>query len=209
MGANNPRAGWRLVGLVGALVALSVSLTAVAIGQGEQETYTGCLRPSGKLVKVAIGTEPTSPCKGTAVQISWNETGPPGAAGPPGAQGPQGSQGPKGPSGPRGAQGIQGSPGISGYEIVTAVETEAAPGPTLLLTSDVADCPAGKTVLGGGASALADQGGGVYTLAGAGDVIQSQPLSDGTGWRARFAIDNPLQKGFQMTVFAICAIVAS
>lgn len=96
--------------LVIAVGALSIG---VAQGQVEGQTFTGCLRPNGKLVKVAIGAEPTSPCKGIAVQVSWGEEGPPGQPGSPGAPGPQGPQGPQGDRGPRGARGPAG-PGIIG-----------------------------------------------------------------------------------------------
>jgi hypothetical protein len=94
------------------VLVLAVGALGIGIAQGQTsgDTYTGCLRTSGKVVKVAIGDSPISPCVAPAVEISWNETGPQGARGPQGLQGPQGARGLEGPTG---ATGIQGSPGSS------------------------------------------------------------------------------------------------
>ena len=65
-----------------------------------------------------------------------------------GKRGPAGRRGPTGPIGALGPTGAAGSPGISGYERVEAVATIAA-GETFKRV--IASCPAGKTILGGGA----------------------------------------------------------
>ena len=90
----------RSIGMVAALV-LAVGALGIGIAQGQTtgDTYTGCLRVSGKLVKVAVGDAPLRPCIGPAVEISWNETGPQGIRGPQGLQGPQGHRGEQGPPG--------------------------------------------------------------------------------------------------------------
>ena len=94
------------------VLVLAVGALGIGIAQGQTngDAYTGCLRTSGKVVKVAIGDAPLSPCVAPAVEISWNETGPQGARGPQGIQGPPGARGVEGPTG---ATGIQGAPGSS------------------------------------------------------------------------------------------------
>jgi hypothetical protein len=177
------------IGLVAALVlAVGAFGIGIASGQTSGDTFTGCLRLTGKLVKVAIGSEPTSPCLGSAVEISWNETGPRGL---------------------RGLPGQQGSPGISGYFIATTSQTHPA-NVGGIFTSLNANCPGGQRALGGGASALADgQGTGNFTgSTNAYVVTQDYPKADGTGWVATFDIDNSIiEAPFQMTVYAICANV--
>jgi hypothetical protein len=65
----------RGMGLVAALVlAVSALGIGIASGQTSGDTYTACLN-GGNLTKVDIGTEPASPCAGTAVQVSWNQLG--------------------------------------------------------------------------------------------------------------------------------------
>ena len=77
----------RSVGMVAALVLAVVGIgIGIASGQASGNTYTGCLK-NGTLTKVAIGTEPTSPCSGSATEIRWNEVGPQGLPGEPGADG--------------------------------------------------------------------------------------------------------------------------
>ena len=65
---------------MGVLSALVVG--GVVLAQGT--TFTGCLDGKGTLYRVAIGTNPLSPCKTGDQQVSWNEEGP---AGPPGSGG--------------------------------------------------------------------------------------------------------------------------
>jgi hypothetical protein len=186
-GRNRTR---RSIGMIAALVlAVGTLGIGIASGQTSGDTYTGCLRQNGRLVKVAIGSAPTLPCAGTAVQASWNETGPEGPAGP---QGAQGTQGPQGERGPRGLA------GVSGYEIVTNAQTTTSS----TFTFVDATCPDGKNVLGGGASARRDIGpfftGWVVT--------QDFPAGD-SGWTAWFDIENPAQVPVVLTTYAICANV--
>jgi hypothetical protein len=118
-----------------AALALAIGALGVGVASGQStgDTYTGCLQPSGKLVKVAVGTDPTSPCQGSAVQVSWNQTGEQGAPGPQGPSGPQGPLGPQGDRGPRGPQGPAG-PGealLSGNEVdlIGVVDPDSATAP--------------------------------------------------------------------------------
>jgi hypothetical protein len=57
---------------------VSVFLSGAAAAQN---TFTGCLTRGGSIVNVAIGSDPAQPCRGSQIQVSWNEQGP---------QGPQG-----------------------------------------------------------------------------------------------------------------------
>jgi cysteine-rich repeat protein len=63
------------------ILAVGVLGIGIANGQTTGNTYTACLK-GGSLTKVAIGTDPSNPCKGSEVEISWDETGPEGPPGP-------------------------------------------------------------------------------------------------------------------------------
>jgi hypothetical protein len=78
-GKTRPRS---LIVTVSALVlAIGAIGVGVAGAQATGDSYTGCLK-GGTLTKVAIGSEPLSPCPPSATEISWNETG---QQGPPGS----------------------------------------------------------------------------------------------------------------------------
>ncbi|HET7236347.1 MAG TPA: hypothetical protein VFK59_07935 [Actinomycetota bacterium] len=142
-GKTRPRS--LIVTLSALVLAIGALGIGVASGQATGDTYTGCLQPSGKLVKVAIGTEPTSPCKGSAVQISWNQTGPQGSQG---AQGQPGPQGPPGADGERGPRGIQGSPGVLGFYTRTVNINKSLDDDQQ--TNGTAVCDTGDVATGGG-----------------------------------------------------------
>jgi hypothetical protein len=77
----------RGIALVAALVVVIGAFSiGIASGQTTGNTYTACLK-SGTLTKVAIGTEPASPCVGGATAVSWNEQGRDGEDGQDGANG--------------------------------------------------------------------------------------------------------------------------
>ncbi len=127
----------------------------------------------------ATGTAGANGAKGdTGAQ---GPTGPTGAdstvAGPPGATGPAGAQGGPGPKGDTGATGPIGT--VSGVTLVTGTAV-TMPDPALNTTIPaVADCPAGRTLIGGGAK---------VTSAGIaqGALQQSYPGTPGDGgeWNA-------------------------
>jgi hypothetical protein len=80
-----------------------------------------------------------------------------------------------GATGPTGKKGPTGATGISGYEVVTkdSVITEGSPGGVRMIEADSVDCPAGKSVLGGGGSGTwIDTG----NFPHAGDVALSDPV---------------------------------
>ncbi len=129
---------------------------------------------------------PQGPTGLTGAQGPTGLTGPQGLRGFTGAQGAQGIQGIQGiqgavgPQGPQGIQGVPGLAGLAGYEIVTG--------------QDAVVCPAGKTVVGGGAS-----GGSILFVKQA--LLESQPLNN--GWEGSSS-----GSGFPLfvhtTLFAIC-----
>ncbi|HXV56538.1 MAG TPA: hypothetical protein VD704_01600 [Gaiellaceae bacterium] len=99
--------------------------------------------------------------------------------------GPKGDPGPPGPRGPS---------GIGGYQL--AISDGIALGPGNWSTR-IATCPAGKNVLGGGASS---------TLPGFSRIILSAPNDPGTGWVA--GIRNEGSSNLTMFAWAICATVS-
>ena len=66
----------------------TILILLITYGSAFSETFTGCLKPNGKIIRVKIGIEPKKPCKKKWLQISWNEEGPIGPQGPEGPQGP-------------------------------------------------------------------------------------------------------------------------
>lgn len=63
---------------IGGLVTGGV---VMAQGGSGTDSFTGCLTNGGSLTKVAVGDEPAKPCKGNQLQVTWSQTGPPGAPG--------------------------------------------------------------------------------------------------------------------------------
>ena len=121
------------------------------------------------------------------VQFSWN------AVGPVGPQGPQGIPGASGTPGTSGAPG-----GVSGYEIVTAEF-----GPMLLREFEGSvSCPAGKRVLGGGATAASSAPPAKWPPT----LSSSTMLPDGTGWSAK-GLWTSSDISWLLHVSAICANV--
>jgi Collagen triple helix repeat (20 copies) len=101
-----------LGGAIMAAVASGGTAAALATDGGSSDVYQGCLNHNiGALYNVKVN--PTSPprCLNNDTVISWNQTGPAGAAGP---QGPKGDPGPAGPQGPKGDTGPAGPAGAIG-----------------------------------------------------------------------------------------------
>jgi len=111
----------------------------------------------------------------------------------PGPQGPPGPQGEQGPPGP------QGEPGISGLLVVT---DESAAGSPPIDSTALAQCPVGKEVIGGGATAFGPL---IPFQVG---LRTSAPTVDGTGWFAFGAEFEPTSDDWSVTAYAICANVA-
>jgi hypothetical protein len=102
------------------------------------------------------------------------------------------------PAGPAGPTGPSGPPGISGVER----KDLSSPSSSINSKSIEAVCPSGKRVVGGGAR---------VTGAGAGNVsvVESFPDSDGTKWNVvgREVVATALS--WQLTGYALCAVVAA
>ncbi len=101
----------RLFGLPVAAAVVVGLVGASAAAGADGDTYSGCLSPTGFLVNVAVGEEPSKPCNSDATLIQFSQTGP---QGPQGEVGPQGPQGDPGAIGPQGEVGPQGDPGAIG-----------------------------------------------------------------------------------------------
>ena len=113
---------------------------------------------------------------------------------PTGTQGQQGPQGPQGPQGIQGVQGPIGPPGLSGHEIVVTPSVQ-----TLAKDAQItvgSNCPAGKSVVGGGVS----QSNPNFL------VVASVPQTSPQGWAATVRSTANNQTG-SITVHAICATV--
>jgi hypothetical protein len=139
----------------------------------------GCYDGGGNLKVVA-----SLPCPKGYTALQWNEQGPPGTAGAPGTNGTNGTN------------------GVSGYEIVSNTSTitsgEHGSGGVL--------CPAGKHVLGGGATLLRDVGGLDFEyLDEPGAIYGSYPNSDGTGWGELWNIQDPNGYVLHLKIYATCA----
>lgn len=104
-----------------------------------------------------------------------------------------------GPPGPTGPPGPAGPPGISGYEHVV-VQSEENSDPFKSVT---ADCPAGKSIIGGGAAIFA--GGGSLNML---SLTESRPI--GANWHATAReIAGQSPGDWSLEVRAICATVGN
>jgi len=180
-------------------------LNGLSLLPGDAEVIYACYVPnSGTLYRIKA-EDPTEACKSqNHIEIQWEVEGPQGAQGPQGPIGPQGPagpagpigpagpQGPQGPVGPAGAQGPAGPAGASGYEVVS-VSVEH----NFFVTDElvIAQCPAGKKVLGGGH----------IMNPAVGRVGHSRPHNNNTAWYVY--IDNLGGNTPSISAWAICADV--
>lgn len=102
------------------------------------------------------------------------------------------------PAGPPGPTGPPGPPGISGIER----KDVTSPSSSVNSKSIETVCPSGKRVIGGGAR---------VTGAGAGkvSVVESFPDSDGTKWNTVAREVDATAAAWQLTGYALCAVVAA
>jgi hypothetical protein len=115
----------------------------------------------------------------------------------PGPQGPQGEQGPPGPQGSPGEQGSPGPQGPAGLSDVS-VESNTSDGNSFGSKSVIASCPAGKTVIGGGAYV-----GGFYESVAI-DITRPYVPS---GWMAAAHEHTETSGSWYVTAYAVCAYV--
>ena len=129
-----------------------------------------------------------------AGQIPAGARGAQGARGPQGLRGAAGAQGTAGTSGAPGDPGDPGAPGVSGLVQVFATPVPNPPG---MQTSSTATCPAGKTVIAGGAN-----------TAGNHDMQVNASYPNGSSaWTVR--VNNTASSGISPTfgAVAMCAVV--
>lgn len=136
---------------------------------------------------------------------SVGATGAPGATGPTGPQGPigiQGAQGVMGPIGPVGANGATGPQGIQGVPGLSLLGVSRSAIPAVLVTGNGTytasiACPAGKTILGGGADSPNP------------DILLYSSRSINNGWQAKFRNTSNKAALVLISVEAVCANVAT
>jgi hypothetical protein len=111
--------GWRVIGVLGCILSLSLWLQGAAQAQSVPTTIYACVNNNSGNIKIVSAS---TTCGGNSTKISWNTTGPPGPAGATGPQGPQGNPGAPGQSGSPGPQGQTGPPGFGGLPIIDIVQ---------------------------------------------------------------------------------------
>lgn len=206
-----------------AALALATSATLAADAATTTLIYA-CVKGNGDLHIV----QANEACKNNETKIQWNQEGPQGATGPQGPQGdpgatgatgsagatgPQGDPGPAGPSGPPGPKGDTGpqgatgpagatgdtgpagASGVSGYQqLFYDFTVQGTTHPT-----QIAICPVGKVVIGGGAW--------LFTAMGGLDVpprmVQSAPIDPRT-WEIKID-NNGSPKSWDFRFVIICA----
>ncbi|HEX6701462.1 MAG TPA: hypothetical protein VF101_12100 [Gaiellaceae bacterium] len=102
-----------------------------------------------------------------------------------------GAVGPQGPAGPAGPV------GVSGEQLVTADSATSSN----TVKSQSVSCPSGKKVLGGG--------GAVNTTSNSLAITRSSPSSDLRTWTAEAQETAAFAGNWRVTVYAVCATVAS
>jgi len=120
--------------------------------------------------------------------------GPQGPQGEPGPQGPQGEPGPQGPQGEPGPEGPEGPPGPAGPQGLERVQ-EDSDFDFVATKQVVAECPAGKKVVGGG-----------YLFFFGGPTVpirDNAPTLDLTGWLVSGT--NSEDTDWSVSAVAICA----
>lgn len=120
---------------VGSIVGLAVALTVgtgvalASIPASPSGVITACYGPAIGALRV-IDAQAGAKCTKTEKQLTWNQTGPQGAAGAQGPAGPVGAPGPAGATGqqgPAGVAGPEGPAGASGSNGNTVLSGSGAP----------------------------------------------------------------------------------
>jgi hypothetical protein len=112
---------------------------------------------------------------------------------------PRGATGPAGPQGPGGPPGAAGTPGLSGIQVMVETTPTDSSNKAALVT-----CPAGKKLIGGGASTLGEAAGVA--------LGESNPDTVNNGWHAvgRENVERGAEDGWpgqwRLVVYAICAV---
>lgn len=105
-----------------------------------------------------------------------------------------GTNGTDGIDGINGTNGTNGTDGISGHKVIQ-VPFSIPPSPNTASAGAIANCPAGKKILGGG-----------FFSTSAMLVARNMPrLGNPQGWEIVVALTTPGSPGVNLTAFAICA----
>ena len=126
------------------------------------------------------------------------------------AAGATGPTGPTGATGATGTPGAPGGPGISGYEIVRATKSQGHNRGDPWVASIVlpASCPAGKSILSGGASFTVDPPYATVDYSTVHPYIRQSAQVDAATWMAEVGWDTLVGQTVTMTVTIACAFVA-
>ena len=141
---------------------------------------------------------PSGPAGPAGPQGKQGADGPEGPAGPLGPQGPAGPQGPQGAQGPQGPQGPAGpaGPGLSSLEVAEGLSPLNSDDDKTILVL----CPAGKQVMGGGASI-----GGPSSVALTESDFYLDDFGKRVGWLARASETSPTGAPWILVAHALCA----
>jgi hypothetical protein len=161
---------------------------ATPVGQAARDAIPAFARNAGKVDGIDASRRPRA---GYLLALGKNKKFPASV----GAVGPAGPAGPKGDKGDKGDAGPQGLPGVSGREVVL----KSSASNSSSFRSVVAQCPAGKSVVGGG--------GLVSNLATGGPALAGSRSEGSDGWIA-YAIETAAYAGnWDLTAYAVCARV--
>ena len=161
------------------------------VGQAAREAIPAFARNAGKVDGIDASRRPRA---GYLLALGNNKRFPASVIGV-GPAGPAGPAGPKGDKGDKGDAGSQGLPGVSGREVVLNSSLSNS-SPTRVIQ---AKCPAGKSVIGGGAL--------VSNLATGGPAVAGSRPEGSDGWLA-YAIEAGVYAGnWELTAYAVCARV--
>ncbi|NYE36065.1 hypothetical protein F4692_001169 [Nocardioides cavernae] len=168
-----------------ALVAAATVAVGSATGAGRTpSSLTACAAKDGGSLRLVAKKKA---CRPDERPVTWGKRGPRGAPGTNGVDGTNGAVGPQGPAG---------APGMSGYQVVE----ELTPVNGFLFGTFYATCPAGKRVVGGGATAVTEEG--IEQATDTFTVLSQSPTADGRRYYAGVYNTGTVVKRF--VVRAIC-----
>jgi len=181
------RTGLVVVTVVAGLAAVGIAYATIPDSAG---IFHACVKDDNGVVRLIDPAKAgqQGQCKESETEVSWSQTGPPGAPG---------------------ENGAPGSPGISGLQTVTiaSLNNSISPKEAAVL------CPAGKRAISGGAAI-----GGGSVASGTADLATtvalkaSRPvtISGSDAWTARAEEIAPGFDGnWSLTIYAICADVSA
>lgn len=153
-GAQGPKGATGATGAPGATGATGAVGARGETGPAGKAGATGESGPEG-----AVGMAGARGEQGeTGATGATGAQGEVGATGPAGAPGPTGPRGATGPEGPAGERGGEGPAGVSGFQVVSESESFSTAEGSTTFAYVVAHCPAGKELIGGGATESNESG---------------------------------------------------